>query len=1111
MAFIALSLAVASSAIGVTGPLILGRIVEIIHSEGYSRTLDRLGIAFAILVLAQALLTRFLYSVLGRLGERILTRLREDLVARLLAMPLGMSESAGVGDLLTRATKDVDVLSTCVRLAVPEVLIAVFRSALVVLVLALVSPYLLMPILLGASVFALGTRWYARRADTAYLRQNAAYAAVTDSLAETTTGTRTVEALGRQRQRVALTDRLLGRSWRAERYTLFLRTVWWPTTEAAYLLTLIPILLLAGMLYLNGTLPLGLTVAAVIYVQLLIDPLDRLLSWLDELQVGRASLARILGVGAAPDPAAAGDSLPERASLLQLHGARFGYNSSREVVHGIDLAVEPGERLAVVGPSGGGKSTLGLLLAGIHQPTTGTVTVGDVPLNSLSPKRRRHEIMLVGRDQHVFAGTLRDNLDFVAPDATDQEIRRALATVSALSWVDELPDGLDTVVGDGGVALTPPWTQQLALARVLLRPPNVLVLDEATSLLDSPTARAVNRALDEALAGRTIVTIDHRLILAYHADRVVVIEDGRVGEVGSHQQLAQANGTYAELWRLWLLWHGSRARQPVNPALAVVANERERWARYRGTRAESRAWIPSDGDPALWLPDGRFLTLDDVVSGHKTVYGPAHEPPPPRRWLVGNFPSHARLGAEISLTVRIIGRSSSAPQGHAAMLRPLEVGASGIAVTVIVEPGPGLTARGPMEQTTHVPVDGDSDPVRFVFRAGTVSLQRLHVTAWAGGTFLAELEFEVSVTALGPDAGTQVKSSGIEDVRAEAGEVTLQVRRDRDRYTFQLLSDTQLFDPVIVESVSSGPDETTEHIIQTVRRLARRTAGYSPGNARRLLQNTGIALWNSLVPEAVREQFWQVRSGITTFSIATGMDTVPWELLYPISRTEDSGFLIEQMPVTRRVYNQPRSRTVSIGRARFVVPPESPRNAGAEVDALSRIVSGDGDPSVVTELAELLRLVDAGGLGLMHFACHNTYQAGSAGSAIAMEDGDFVPTLLEHAKSTGSLATSQPLIFINACRSADSVPHYTRMMGWAQQFLAAGAGAFVGTLWDVRSSSAQAFAEEFYTHLVAGLTLGQASFRARVAAARQDDDPTWLAYSVYGDPNAVPVNEGWSQ
>jgi ABC-type multidrug transport system fused ATPase/permease subunit len=210
----------------------------------------------------------------------------------------------------------------------------------------------------------------------------------------------------------------------------------------------------------------------------------------------------------------------------------------------------------VVGPSGAGKSTLGRLLAGIHPPRTGRVDVGDVPLVELPLDRLRREVVLVTQEHHVFVGTLRDNLALAAPQADDDELRRALASVDALPWMESLPDGLDTVVGSGGHPVGPAQAQQVALARIVLADPHTLVLDEATSLLDPRAARHLERSLASVLDGRTVVAIAHRLHTAHDAHRVAVVEDGLIAELGTHHELVEADGAYAALWDSW---HGAPA------------------------------------------------------------------------------------------------------------------------------------------------------------------------------------------------------------------------------------------------------------------------------------------------------------------------------------------------------------------------------------------------------------------------------------------------------------------------------------------------------------------------------------------------------------------------
>ncbi|GIF06156.1 ABC transporter ATP-binding protein [Actinoplanes siamensis] len=555
---------------GLAGPRYLGDLVQAVQRGTFAAELNGLAAALAGFVLLQAVLTRFAYLASARLGEQVLAQLREEFIARVLTLPLGTVESAGTGDLLTRTTRDVDALSRCVRLAVPETMIALLTGGLVVVALVLVSPVLAAPLLVGVPITVAGTRWYVRRAPAGYLRQNAAYSEVTDGLTETVEGARTVEALGRQRQRVARTDRDLGRSWRAERYTLFLRTVWWPVIEVSYLLPMVLTLLTGGWLYLRGTVTLGQLTAAVVYVQQLIHPLDRLLSWLDELQVGAASLARLLGVTAAPHPPRPRAPRPD-GTRIELRGVRFGYREGREVLHGVDLTLRPGERLAVVGPSGAGKSTLGRLLAGIHQPTEGSVTVGGVPLGALAPDRLRAEVALVSQEHHVFIGTLRDNLAMARPSAPEPDVRAALAAVRALQWADGLPNGLDTVVGEGAHPLTAAQAQQVALARLILADPHTLVLDEATALLDPRAARDLERSLAAVVRGRTVVAIAHRLFSAHDADRVAVVEDGRITELGSHDELVAANGPYAALWRSWQ----GRGEGPERPPDMARARPRE--------------------------------------------------------------------------------------------------------------------------------------------------------------------------------------------------------------------------------------------------------------------------------------------------------------------------------------------------------------------------------------------------------------------------------------------------------------------------------------------------------------------------------------------------------
>ena len=479
---------------------------------------------------------------------------------------------------------------------------------------------------------------------------------------------------------------------------------------------------------------------------------------------------------------------------------------------------------------------------------------------------------------------------------------------------------------------------------------------------------------------------------------------------------------------------------------------------------------------------------------------------PPERFLVAQMPTRVPLSADVSLLVRVSTDREAASAAGSAPLQGFEIGPEGAQVTLIVQAPFALTPLAALEQVIFVPAQGDSSPVRFAFQARGPGLHRVVVTAWAGGTFLAELGLELSVEQAGPYVDGPARTAPVNSVDAEPGEVTLQVRFDGQRYIFQLLSQSYLFEPVLAEALTAQPSQAVERTIATLRAMASGTSRYSGRNARTWMEQAGVGLWNDMVPELIKEQFWLLRDNITAFSIAAADDIIPWELLYPLTRDRDEGFLVEQFPVMRRVYGQQRIRCFAADGAKYVVPSGSPANAESEIAVIRRVLGEvTTNTDAVGDLDVLLDLIESGHCGLLHFACHNTFTTDAGGSAIAMGGGPFVPMLLNKAIMRNALAERHPLVFINACRSAGAVPEYTRMMGWAQGFMAAGAGAFAGTLWAVRSESAATFAEIFYAALTAGSPLGEACRQARLETGRDHDDPTWLAYSVYGDPAAMAI------
>ncbi|MFE2501126.1 ABC transporter ATP-binding protein [Streptomyces rubiginosohelvolus] len=604
LALTGIGILVAATAVGLLVQPLLGRIVDIVADGRPAGDLTLPVVLLVAVAVVQGLTTTLGLTRIARLGETVLARLRERFVERALNLPADRLERAGAGDLTARVTGDVARVAEAVRSALPEMARSVLAILLTLGALALLDVRFLLAALLAVPVQLLTARWYVRRALTLYADQRVANGAQQQQLLETIGGAVTVRGHRLEEQH---TERSAGRSRKAVDLTM--RSVnlvlgFYGRLHIAEYIGLAAVLIAGFWLVRDGAVSIGTATAAALYFHSLFGPVNAALVLLDDAQSAAAGLARLVGVtdlAEQPEPEAgkpqagkaeagkaeagkaeagkvqagkptagkpeAGQAAPASVprqriasseAAVAVNEVSHAYGPGRPVLHEVSLSLEPGEHVALVGTSGAGKSTLARIVAGVQQPTSGTVTAPAGP-GSASAGAGEHPVVLVTQEVHVFTGTLAEDLRLARPDASDADLRTALATVHALDWAEALPDGLATVVGEGGHRLDPARAQQLALARLVLADPALAVLDEATAEAGSAGARVLERSAEAALAGRTALVVAHRLTQAVAADRVVVLEAGRVVESGPHDELRDADGPYAALWRAW---SGSRTTAP---------------------------------------------------------------------------------------------------------------------------------------------------------------------------------------------------------------------------------------------------------------------------------------------------------------------------------------------------------------------------------------------------------------------------------------------------------------------------------------------------------------------------------------------------------------------
>ena len=512
-------------------------------------------IAFAAAVVLTGVATMVRMRQTGRLAATATRDLRVRIFAHLQRMSLDYYTSEKAGVTMTRMTSDVESLQSLLQDGFAQFLIQALTMVVVTGVLfhynaelAIITLVLVVPPLLVASL------WFRHAADQGYNRQRDAIAAMFADLSESLNGVRVVTAHNRQDRNVVNHREVVGAYRDANDWTGRINAIYGPGTSVIGLIAMAVMLLLGGRMVVRGELTVGELTAFVLYINAFFAPVQQLVQLYTQYQQARAAVRKIGGLlGTRPTVFEAPDAveLPPVQGAIDFEDLTFGYLPGRPVLKNVTLRIAPGETVACVGPTGAGKSTLAKLVTRFYDPDGGRIRIDGHDLRDVTLASLRRQIGVVPQEPFLFAGTLRDNIAFARPEATDAEVWAAVDAVGLRDLVERAPEGLDTALHERGQSVSSGERQLLALARAFLAEPRVVVLDEATSSLDLHSELRVEAALDTLLEGRTAILVAHRLSTAMRADRIIVVDDGGIIESGSHAELITAGGRYAAMFATW--------------------------------------------------------------------------------------------------------------------------------------------------------------------------------------------------------------------------------------------------------------------------------------------------------------------------------------------------------------------------------------------------------------------------------------------------------------------------------------------------------------------------------------------------------------------------------
>jgi ATP-binding cassette subfamily B protein len=514
-----------------------------------------LGLIYIAAVLTGALITSLRTAWSGSVGEDLLYGLRQRIFGHIQKLSLDFFTAEKAGRIMTRVTSDVEALQTLFQQGLVNMLIQVGTLVFVVTQLFSMNAGLAAWVVFGVLPVLIGLTWWFRtQSDVGYLAVRDWIAAVLADLQENLSGMRIVTAHNRQRYNAVKHRNVIADYRAANLYTAHIAGVYGPGTQLVGVLAQGMVLLIGGRMVLSNDLTIGELTAFVLYLGAFFQPIQQLAQLYNVYQQGRAATTKLRELFAS---APSVQELPEAAELppidgeITLENLTFGYSPRTVVLRDVDLHIRSGETFALVGPTGAGKSTIAKLLTRFYDPLEGRVLVDGHDISGVTLKSLRRQLGVVPQEAFLFAGTIGENISFAIPSASREDVLAACDAVGIREMIDGLPQGIDTPCHERGVTLSSGQRQLIALARAFLASPRVLVLDEATSSLDLGTEAMVERALDVLLEGRTAVLIAHRLNTAMRADRIGVVEGGRLAEVGSHDELLQRGGAYARMYAAW--------------------------------------------------------------------------------------------------------------------------------------------------------------------------------------------------------------------------------------------------------------------------------------------------------------------------------------------------------------------------------------------------------------------------------------------------------------------------------------------------------------------------------------------------------------------------------